>query len=146
MVTALFGCYMAGAMWNCCHLSTSSVYTTQPCTSLQCHFIQSNIRRMHVCLAETCHVHVWQNGRGLLHTTVVKPGWNRYWNKSQHRKLTLEKKVLLQGLEPKAFQSWVRHSYHWAIPIPQISVCRKQLPILKHFSMHYIQSKSPTGT
>ena len=32
-------CYMAGATLNCCHLSASSVYSIQPCTSLQCHFI-----------------------------------------------------------------------------------------------------------
>jgi len=35
VLTALFGCYMAGATWNCCHLGTCSVYTIQPCTSLQ---------------------------------------------------------------------------------------------------------------
>ena len=28
----LFGCYMAGATWNCCCLGTLCVYTTQPCT------------------------------------------------------------------------------------------------------------------
>ena len=31
---AQFGCYMAGAMWNCCNLHACSVYTIQPCTSL----------------------------------------------------------------------------------------------------------------
>ena len=30
-------CYMAGATWNCCCLSTCSVDSIQPCTSLQCH-------------------------------------------------------------------------------------------------------------
>ena len=33
----------------------------QPCTSLQCQFIRSHIRRMHVCLAVACpccHLHV----------------------------------------------------------------------------------------
>ena len=48
--TALFGCYMAGATWNCCRLGAYSVYTIQPCTTLQCHFIRTRIRRMHVCL------------------------------------------------------------------------------------------------
>ena len=33
VVTALFGCYMAGATWNCCCLGTSSEYIAQPCTS-----------------------------------------------------------------------------------------------------------------
>ena len=45
---ALFGCYMAGAMSNCCHFSTHSVHTIQPCTSLQWHFMQSYIHRVHV--------------------------------------------------------------------------------------------------
>ena len=52
---ALFGCYMAGATSNCCHLSTHFMDTIQPCTSLQCHFIQSHVHRVHVCLAVTCH-------------------------------------------------------------------------------------------
>ena len=48
-------------------------------------------------------------------------GWNRYWNKCQHRKSTLEKKILpllLQGFEPMTFQSQVQHSNPWAIPAP----------------------------
>ena len=50
VLTALFGCCVAGATWNwCCRLSASSVYTIRPCTSLQCHFIQSHIGRLHVC-------------------------------------------------------------------------------------------------
>ena len=32
--------------------------------------------------------------RILLHATAVTRGWNGYWNKSQHRKLILEKKIL----------------------------------------------------
>ena len=52
--TALFGCYMAGATWNCCCLGARSAYTIQPCTSSQCRFIQSHIRRVRVCLAATC--------------------------------------------------------------------------------------------
>ena len=77
--------------------------TTYNHAPVQCHFIQSHICRVHVCLAVTCHLHFWQNDRDLLHATAVTRGWNRYRNKSQHRKLTLEKKILLQplqGLEP----------------------------------------------
>ena len=40
---------------------------------------------------------------------------------SQHRRLTLEKKILLpllQGLEPETFWSRVWHSNHWAIRLP----------------------------
>ena len=41
------------------------VYTIQPCTSLHCHFIRSHLRRMHVCLTVTCHLHFWQNDQYL---------------------------------------------------------------------------------
>ena len=40
---------------------------------------------------------------------------------SQHRKSTLEKKILSQlqqGFKPTTFQSRVQHSNHWAIPTP----------------------------
>ena len=127
VVTALFSCYMAGAIKNCCCLGTSSVYTTQPCTSLQCHFIWSHICWMHVCLAVTCHLHFWQNDWDLLRAAAVTRGWNGYRNKSQHRKLILEKKILpplLQGFEPATFRSRVRRSNHWAIPAP---TCRLHL-------------------
>ena len=53
------------------------------------------------------------------HATAVTRGWNGYRNKSQHRKSTMEKKILLpflQGFKPATFQSRVRRSNHWAIP------------------------------
>ena len=56
---------------KCCRLGASSVYTIQPCTRLQCHFIQSHIGRVYVCLAVTCHLHFWQNDRDLLRATAV---------------------------------------------------------------------------
>ena len=52
------------------------------------------IHKVHVYLAVTCHPHFWQNDRGLLHATAVTWGWNEYQNKTQRRKLTLEKKIL----------------------------------------------------
>ena len=63
--------------------STDVVYlqclsTLQPCTSLQCHFIWSYTRRVHVCLAVTSHVPFWQNDWDLLCATVVTPQWNWY--------------------------------------------------------------------
>ena len=88
-----------------------------------CHFMQSHIRKVYVCLAVTCHLHFWQNDRGLLRATAVTRGWNGYRNKSQHRKLTLEKKILpplQQGFEPVTFRSRVWRSNHWAIPAPLI--------------------------
>ena len=87
-----------------------------------CHFMQSHIRKVHAYLTVTCPLHFWQNGQGLLHATVVTRGWNRYWNKSQHRKLTLEKTILpplLQGFKPTTFLSWAQHFNHWAITAPQ---------------------------
>ena len=80
-----------------------------------CHFMQSHMRKAYACLAVTCHLRFWQNDRGLLRATAVTRGWNGYRNKSQHTKLTLEKKILpplLQGFEPATFQTRVRRSDH----------------------------------
>ena len=60
------------------------MYTIQPCTSLQCHFVHSHIRRVHARLAVTCHLHYWHNDRDLLRATAVTQGCNGYRNKSQH--------------------------------------------------------------
>ena len=65
-------CYMIGATWNCCHLSACSLYTIQECMSLQCHFIQSHLRRVHALL---------QNDQDLLRATAVRKvdsGENNY--------------------------------------------------------------------
>ena len=93
-----------------CHI-TAAVSAQVLCTPYNhalCHFMQSHIRRVYACLAVTCHLHFWQNDRDLLRATVVTWGWNGYRNKSQHRKSTLEKKILpplQQGFEPATFQS-----------------------------------------
>ena len=92
-----------------------------PYNHAPCHFMQSHIHKVYACLAVTCHLHFWQNDQDLLCATAVTQGWNGYWNKSQHRKSTLEKKILpplLQGFEPTTFQSQVQRSNHWAIPAP----------------------------
>ena len=78
-----------------------------PYNHASCHFMQSHIHKVYACLAVTCHLRYWQNDRDLLRATAVTWGWNGYWNKSQHRKSTLEKKILLQhqqGFEPATFQ------------------------------------------
>ena len=59
----------------------------------QCRSTVQYVRCMRV-LAVTCHLHFWQNDRDFLRATVVTRGWNGYRNKSQHRKSTLEKKIL----------------------------------------------------
>ena len=33
---------------------------------------------MNACLGITCHLHFWQNYRGLLHATAITQGWNRH--------------------------------------------------------------------
>ena len=91
-------------------------------TNAEARFNKSHTRKVYACLAVTCHLHFWQNDRDFLRATVVTRGWNGYRNKSQHRKSTLEKKILppfQQGFEPATFQSRVRRSNHWAIPAPQ---------------------------
>ena len=68
--------------------------------------MQSHIHKVYACLVVACQLHFWQNDRDLLCPTAVTRGWNGYWNKSQHRKLTLEKKILpplQQGFEPAPF-------------------------------------------
>ena len=90
--------------------------------------IKSTYVRCMRVLAVTCHLHFWQNDRDFLRATAVTRGWNGYRNKSQHRKSTLEKKILppfQQGFEPATFQSRVRCSNHWAIPAPRDTTRRK---------------------
>ena len=102
---------MVGATWNGCRPGARSVYSIQPCISLQCHFIPSHIRKEHVFLAVPCPLHLYQNDRDLSRASLVTRGWNGYRNKNQHRILNLEKKILppvLPGLEPTTFRSRVR--------------------------------------
>ena len=85
-----------------------------PHNHVPCHVMQSHLHNVHTCLAVTCHLHFRQNGRDLLRDTAITRGWNGYRNKSQHRKLTLDKKILpplLQGLEPATFQSRSTHTH-----------------------------------
>ena len=49
-----------------------------PYNHAPCHFMQSHIHKVYVCLAVTCHLHFWQNDQDLLHATVVTRGWNGY--------------------------------------------------------------------
>ena len=109
---------MAGATWNCCHLGAFCVHHTTMHHVTSC---KATYVRCKACLAVTCHLCFWWNDRGILRATAVTQGWNGHRNKSQHRKLTLEKKILpplLQRFEPATFRSRVRSSNHWAIPAP----------------------------
>ena len=56
------------------------------------------------------HLHFWQNDQDPLRATAVTRGWNGYGNKTQHRKLTVEQKLLpplLRELEAGTFRSMV---------------------------------------
>ena len=92
VLIALFGCCMAGATWNADVsaqvLSTPFNHTAVYSVTL---FKATDIR----CMAINRHLHFWQNNRYLLHATV-KTGGGGYQNKSQHRKLTLENKILVK--------------------------------------------------
>ena len=105
-------------------------------TNAEARFNKIHIRKVYACLAVTCHLHFWQNDRDFLRATVVTRGWNGYRNKSQHRKSTVEKKILppfQQGFEPSTFQSRVRCSNHWAIPAPKkVKQHRKSYCYSKH--------------
>ena len=108
--------------WRHMKLLPSRCVLCAPYNHEPCHFMWSHIHNVHAYLAVTCHLHFWQNHWGLLHATVVTRGLNGYWNRSQHRKLTMEKKtlqLLLQGFEPMTIWSQVQCSNHWAIPAPQ---------------------------
>ena len=72
---------------------------------------------VHVCLAVTCHLNIWQNDRDLLDATAVTREWNGYRNK----KTDMEKKIIppiLPRLEAETFRSRVRRS---ATELPLIS-------------------------
>ena len=117
-------------------------------TSLICLFIQSC--KVLVCLAVTCYLHFWQNDQELLHAAAVTQRWNGYWSKSQHRKLTLEKKIpppLLPGIKPVTFWSQFQWSTtgHWAIPTLILHCyikCKERRSNLPCFSVSALPPKS----
>ena len=90
---------------NCCHLGARSVYTMSTMHQFTVS-LHSKLHAYGACeFSLSCPLHFWQKDRDLLRATAgVTRGWNGYRNKSQHRTLTLEKKIrppLLPGFEPK---------------------------------------------
>ena len=86
-------------------------------------YLQNHIRRVHACLAVTCHLHFWQNDRDLLRATAVTREWNEYEIRVSTECWSWRRKILLQllrRLEPATFRSRVRHSNYWPILDPQI--------------------------
>ena len=77
--------------------------------------------RVYACLGLTCHLHFWQNDRGLLRATAVIQRWNGHRIRVSTLTLTLEKKILpplLPGFELATNRSRVRCSNQQAIPAP----------------------------
>ena len=106
-------------------------------TNAEARFNKIHIRKVYACLAVTCHLHrFWQNDRDFLRATAVTRGSNGYRNKSQHRKSTLEKKILpplLQGFDAMDWRvksagsrgehvSWVAGRAHSCISLVLIVV------------------------
>ena len=119
---------MAGATWklhgwchvNCCRLGANSVYTIQPCSRLQRHFIQSHI--LGAC-AFRCNL-----PPALL--TEWSGSFTCYCGNTRVERIP---KILLESAQkvdpgeeishhscgnsnPGTFRSRVRRSNHWAIP------------------------------
>ena len=68
---------------------------------------------MYACLGVNCPLHFGQDDPGLLRATAVTRGVEQTLNKSQHTKLTVEKKILpplLPGFELATFRSPVQCS------------------------------------
>ena len=70
--------------------------------------MESHIRKVHACLAVICHLHIWQNDQDLLSATAGTQGRNAYQNKSQHTKLTLDKKISCRS----CMDSYPQHFSH----------------------------------
>ena len=58
------------------YIALCSAFLYTPYNHAACYFMQSHIRKVHAYLAVTCHLHFWQNDRGLLRDTAVTQGWN----------------------------------------------------------------------
>ena len=71
-----------------------------------------------MCLGVTCHLHFWQNDRGLLRATAVTRGRNGHRIESAQKINSGEENFppLLSGFELAIFRSRVRRSYQQAIP------------------------------
>ena len=109
--TTVIECSLASYVWDCFMPGQRHSQPTPTSLSQRC---------MHACLGVTCHLHFWQNDRSLLRATAVTLGVERTPNKSQHTKLTLEKKILpplLPGFELATFRSRLRRSNQQAIPV-----------------------------
>ena len=100
------------------------MYAIPPCTRLQSHFIRSHIRRVHMCLSVTCHLHFGQNGRDRLRSAAVTcycggpeteirvSRESRPWRKRFFRRSCKDSNTRPSSDEPRAPPlSYPRHGY-----------------------------------
>ena len=119
-----------------------SVYTIQPCTMS----LHAKPHTQGVCVfsCNLRHLRFWQNDRGLLRATAVTRGCNGYRNKSRHRKLTLEKKILPPpDSNPRPFDHESGALTTELSPLPNLHVvlcCSVQR--LRVFTLQFIPPKS----
>ena len=91
-----------------------------------------HVYRVHLCLAVTYHLYLWQNDRDVLRATAVTRGWNGYRNETQHRNLTLEKNFSRCSY----LNSNPRPPHHESITLPQSyssspqKVCYSGVPLV----------------
>ena len=136
LTAQLHNCYMAGTTWNCCRLGAKSMYTMQPCISLQCHFIRSHIRRVQVCLAVICCLHFWEKDRVLFYvllqyTRVIGTDteimdWHRKLGSEEHSPAAPDywPKPFGQSAQGRSWHVARRWDRHWLL-----SLCRQVLTI-----------------
>ena len=89
-----------------------------PYNHAPCHFMQSHIRKVYVSLAVTCHLLAeWP---GSFTCYCGNAGVERIPKLESAQKVDPGEEILqllLQGFEPGTFQSRVRHSNLWTIPV-----------------------------
>ena len=111
-----------------------------PYNHAPCHFMQNHIRKVYACLAVTCHLLFWQNDRCLLRATAVTRGWNGYRNKSQHRKLTLEKNISRRSTRDSNPRPFDHASGALTTELPPLTCRQKSALYVKHVGLlSYIQ-------
>ena len=94
-----------------------------------------------VTLCETTSVRVIRCDGDLLRATAVTRGCNGCRNKSQHIKLTQEKKILpppLWGLEPATFRSRVLRATAEISPIPIVLFLRSPVSMYWYFASCFL--------
>ena len=116
-------------------ISACSMYTIQPC-----HFIQSHIHKVHVCLAVTCHLHFWQKDRDFLGATAVirgEGGGGMDTKVSQHRIPALGEHISAKSLvemETARAVKWWNWDSRDREPDPEIGAVAMERDPLSRFS------------